>query len=105
MMNYSLHLWHKALRELMTSEYGGRRMRLQVLIIFSFIALLLLGPMAFESEQNVLPISARAEKEYVKDATVKAEPHRKAVFDERKRAWDERKDSRDTKIAGGKDGP
>ena len=104
-MNYSWHLRHKALRELMTSEYGRGRMRLQVLIIFSFIALLLLGPMAFESEQNAPPISARAEKEHVKDATVKAEPHRKAVFDERKRAWEEQKDSRDTKIAGSKNEP
>ena len=49
-MNCSWHLRHKALRELIASEYGSRRMRLHVLIIFSFIALLLLGPMAFESE-------------------------------------------------------
>lgn len=104
-MNYSWHLWHKALRELMASEYGRTRIRLQVLIILSFVALLLLGPMTFESERNAPPISARAEKEHVKDATVKAEPHRKAVFDERKRAWDEQKDGRDTKIAGGKNEP
>jgi len=61
-MNCSWHLRHKALRELIASEYGSRRMRLHVLIIFSFIALLLLGPMAFESEQDAPPISARAEK-------------------------------------------
>jgi hypothetical protein len=95
-MNCSWHLRHKALRELIASEYGSRRMRLHVLIIFSFIALLLLGPMAFESEQDAPPISARAEKEHV-DATVKAESHRKAVFDERKRAWEEQKVSRGTK--------
>lgn len=101
-MNYSWHLRHKALRELMACEYGRMRMRLQVSIIFSFIALLLLGPMAFESERNAPPISARAEKEHVNDPTAKAESHRKAVFDERKRAWEEHKDSRDTKIAGRK---
>lgn len=102
-MHYSWHLRQKALRELMDSKHGRTRLRLQVLIAVAFIALLLAAPIAVESERKPPPISAQEEKARTARATVRAEYHRKAVLDERRRKWEQQKYSEDKRIAGGKE--
>ncbi len=104
-MHSSWHLRQKALRELMDSTYGRTRLRVQLSIAVAFLALLLAGPIAVESERTPPPISAQAQITRTERATVRAEHHRKAVFDERQRRWKERKDIPDRKVAGGKDAP
>ena len=53
-----------------------------------------------ESEQRQQSVSS-AEQAPSERPAVKAERHRKAVFDERRRAWEARRYSSDKKIAGG----
>ncbi len=104
-MRYSWQLRQQAQREMRDSNFGRTRMRLQVLVVVAFIALLLAGPIAVERDARQPPISEQAENARAQRAIVRAEEHRKAVFDERKRVWEQREESKDKKIVGGMDTP
>ncbi len=58
-----------------------------------------------ESGRKPPPVSKGTENAGEDHATVKAEHHRKAVFDARRRTWEQRSYSADERIAGGRDEP
>ena len=89
-MRYSWQLRRKALHQLLDNRHGRMRMRLQVLAAAAVLALLVAGPLLSTAHQ---PLSDQARAPAVAPAAVDPAQHRRAVFAERRRTWENQRGS------------
>ena len=81
----------KAFRELQEGEYGKTKLRFHVVFALACIALIVAAPLAVEDERKAVSVSAQEQQTRAQREAMQVEAHRKAVFDERRQAWERQK--------------